>query len=67
MGILDQVNGNVPMTLDKLPGIRGNLAHTDDTWESWDFEKLCEALRLWIRRNLVHSIPTEEVDPKLSR
>ena len=66
MGNLDQVNGNVPMTLDKLPGIRGDLVRTDDSWESWDFVKLCEALRLWIRRNPVDSIPAEEVDPKSS-
>ena len=67
MGKLDQVNGNVPMTLDKLSGIRGDLVRTDDTWESWDFVKLCEALRLWIRRNPVDSVPTEEVDSKSSR
>ena len=67
MGKLDQVNGNVSMTLDKLPGIRGDLVRTDDSWESWDFVKLCEALRLWIRRNPVDSIPAEEVDPKSSR
>ena len=60
MGKLDQVNGNVPMALDKLSGIRGDLVRTDDTWESWDFVKLCEALRLWIRRNPVDSIPIEE-------
>ena len=67
IGKLDQVNRNVPMTLDKLPGIKGDLVRTDDTWESWDFVKLCEALRLWIRRNPVDSNPTEEVDPKSSR
>ncbi|XP_068738114.1 uncharacterized protein [Montipora capricornis] len=67
MGKLDQVNGNVPMTLDKLPGIRGDLVRTDDSWENWDFVKLFEALRLWIRRNPVDSIPAEEVDPKSSR
>ena len=67
MGKLDQVNGNVSMTLDKLPGITGDLVRTDDSWESWDFVKLCEALRLWIRRNPVDSIPAEEVDPKSSR
>ena len=67
MGRLDQVKGNVPMTLDKLPGIRGDLVRTDDSWESWDFAKLCEALRLWIRRNPIDSIPTEEPDPTSSR
>lgn len=45
MGRLEQVNGYVSMTLDKLPSI----------WESWDFVKLCEALRLWTRRNLLDS------------
>ncbi|XP_022805993.1 uncharacterized protein LOC111343117 [Stylophora pistillata] len=67
MGKLDQVNGNVPMTLDKLSGIRGDLVRTDDSWENWDFVKLCEALRLWIRRNPVNSISAEEVDSKSSR
>jgi hypothetical protein len=45
LGKLSQVNGYVSMTLDKLPGIRGDLVRTDDAWESWDFLKLCEALR----------------------
>ena len=63
MGKLDQVNGNVPMTLDKLPRIRGDLVRTDDSWESWDFVKLCEALRLWTRRNPIDSISSEKPDP----
>ena len=29
MGKLNQVNQNVPMTLDKLPGIRGHLLRTN--------------------------------------
>ena len=50
---LDQVNGNVSMTLDKLSGIRGDLVRTDPEWETWDFEKLAEALRQWVKRNPV--------------
>ncbi len=53
LGKLSQVNGNVAMTLDKLPAIRGDLVRTDESWESWDFVKLTEALRLWTRRNPV--------------
>ena len=48
---LEQVNGAVSMTLDKLPAIRGDLVRTDPDWESWDFAKLSEAVRLWTRRN----------------
>ena len=51
MGKLEQVNGYVAMTLDKLPGIRGDLVRTDPSWENWTFDKLTEALRLWTRRN----------------
>ena len=50
---LEQVNGAVSMTLDKLPAIRGDLARTDPDWEKWDFAQLSEAIRLWIRRNPV--------------
>ena len=39
MGCLQQVNGNVALTLEKLRR------------ESWDFVKLVEALHLWTRRN----------------
>ncbi len=56
LGKLSQVNGYVSMTLDKLPGIRGDLVRTDEAWESWDFQKLCEALRLWTRRNPVEKV-----------
>ena len=39
MGKLDQVNGNVSVTLDKLPAIRGDLVRMDYNWENWDFGK----------------------------
>ena len=41
---LEGVNGAVPMTLDKLPSIRGDLVRTDPEWEKCDFAKLVEAL-----------------------
>ncbi|CAH3034783.1 unnamed protein product [Porites lobata] len=55
MGKLNQVNRNVSMTLDKLPGIRGDLVRTNHLWESWNFLKLCEALHLWTRRDPLDS------------
>ena len=48
---LDQVNGAVSMTLDKLPAIRGDLVRMDPEWEEWDFTKLAEALKQWTKRN----------------
>ena len=56
---LEQVNGAVSMTLDKLPAIRGDLVRTDPDWEKWDFPQLSEALRLWIRRNPVDTSQRE--------
>ena len=50
---LDGVNGLTSLTLDKLPGIRGDLVRSDNEWESWDLHRLAEALRLWVRRNPV--------------
>ena len=47
------VQGNVSMTLDKLPAIRGDLVRDDPDWESWDFTKLAEAIRQWTKRNPV--------------
>ncbi|CAB3993480.1 Hypothetical predicted protein [Paramuricea clavata] len=44
---LETVNGYVPMTLNKLSGIRGDLVRTDPDWESWDFAKLSEAVRIY--------------------
>ena len=56
---LEQVNGATSMTLDKLPGIRGDLVRTDPDWEKWDFAKLSEAIRLWLRRNPANAKSTE--------
>ena len=40
MNKLSEVNGNVPMTLDKLPAIRGDLVQMDPDWEKWNFAQL---------------------------
>ena len=53
MNKISQVDGNVAMTLDKLPAIRGDLVRTDPNWERWNFAQLSEAIRLWTRRNPV--------------
>ena len=50
---LEQVNGYVAMTLDKLPAIRGDLVRTDTEWQSWTFVKLADALKMWTKRNPV--------------
>ena len=59
LGKLEQVNGAVSMTLEILPGIRGDLVRTDPEWENWDFSKVSEAIRLWLRRNLSDCKTTE--------
>ena len=55
MGKLSEVNGNVSLTIDKLSGIRGDLVRNDGDWQTWDFLKLCDALKSWTRRNPVFS------------
>jgi len=44
LGKLKEVNGFVRMSIDKLPGIRGDLirgdlVRTDKNWQGWDFPK----------------------------
>ena len=55
MGKLREVTGYVRMTIDKLPGIRGDLVRTDDSWREWKFPKLVDELRKWTERNLIQS------------
>ena len=57
---LDGVNGAVPMTLDKLPSIRGDLVKL-----KWTFVKLVEALNQWCRRNPIEK-PSELNDDSFS-
>ena len=54
MGKLSEVNGNMSLTIDKLSGIRGDLVRNDEDWQTWDFLKLCAALKSWTRRNPVY-------------
>ena len=63
---LEQVNGAVMMTLDKLSSIHGDLVQTDSDWESWDFGKLSEAIRLWLRRNSVDTAARNEHEQEQS-
>ena len=51
MGKINQVNGFVRSTLDKLPGIRADLVRLDENWQEWGFPQLVEALRRWCERN----------------
>ena len=65
MGKLSQISGNVSMTLDKLSCIRGDLVRTDPDWESWDYVKLVEAIKQWVRRNPATSADKErEENPR---
>ena len=67
LGKLNKVNGNVALTIDKLPGIRGDLVRNDEDWQSWDFLQLCAALKSWTRRNPVESNSVESPPPKFDR
>ncbi|XP_022804811.1 uncharacterized protein LOC111342037 [Stylophora pistillata] len=55
MGKMRDLNGYVRMTIDKLPGIRGDLVRTDDSWREWNFPKLVGELRKWTERNPIQS------------
>ena len=48
---LKEMNGYVPTTIDKLPGIRADLVRIDDDWHNWDFGQFVEQLRQWNERN----------------
>lgn len=67
MGKLNEISRNVPMTLDKLSGIQGDLVRTDPDWESWDFVKLVEALKQWVKRNPVANTERERDDNNRKR
>ncbi len=54
LGKLKETTGYIPMTIDKLRGIRGDLFQTDDTWQEWKFPELIEALRQWTARNPIN-------------
>ena len=45
MGKLNQINGYVQITLDKLQPIPADLVRLDTSWKKWTFPQLVEALR----------------------
>ena len=53
LGKFKEVNGYVRMSIDKLPGIRGDLVRTDENWQKWDFPKFIYALQGLTERNPV--------------
>ena len=59
MGKLQEVNGYVRMTIDKLPGI-GDLVRTDDSWREWNFPQFVEELRKWTERNPIQTKSNEK-------
>ena len=58
LGKLQEVNGYVRLTLNKLSGIRGDLVRTELEWKNWTFTDLVKALFSWTERN--------PIDPKAS-
>ena len=59
LGKFNKVNGNVALTIDKLPGIHRDLVCNDENWQSWDFLQLCAALKSWTHRNSLESNSVE--------
>ena len=59
MGKLQEVNGYVRITIDKLPGI-GDLVRTDDSWREWNFPQFVEELRKWTERNPLQTKSNEK-------
>ena len=51
MGKLNEINGSVRNTLNKLAVIRADLVRTDDEWQEWDISRFVETLRKWTERN----------------
>ena len=51
MGKLNQINGYVQITPDKLQPIRADLLRLDTSWQEWSFAQLVQALREWTIRN----------------
>ena len=52
MGKLEEINGYVRLTLDKLKGTTADLVRTDYDWQDWNFPQLVEALENCTCRNL---------------
>ena len=57
---LSDVNGHVRLTLNKLPGIRGDLVRTEPKWKEWNFTQLVAALQAWTERNPIEAAKPQE-------
>ena len=55
IGKLQNINGFVRHTLDKLSGIRSELVRSDVDWQEWTYVELVEALKKWTERNPVQN------------
>ena len=55
MGKIKEINSYVWTTLDKLPGIRADLARFDDNCHDRAFPLMLEAFHKWCDRNPLHS------------
>ena len=62
MGKLNEINGYVRSTLDKLSGIRSDLVRLDENWQNWKFAQLIQAVLQWTERN---PVPTESMRPEI--
>ena len=68
MGKLNQINGYVQITLDKLQLIRADLVRLDTSWQEWTFPQLVEALREWTIRNpLINQEPRRDQPSRKDR
>ena len=68
MGKLQNINGLVRHTLDKLSGIKSELVRSDDDWQEWTYVELVEALKKWTERNLVQNTEkSSENNPERER
>ena len=68
MGKLQNINGFVRHTLDKLSGIKPELVRSDDDWQEWTYVELVEALKRWTDRNPVQNTEkSSENNPKRER
>jgi hypothetical protein len=60
LGKLQEVNGYVRLTLNKVPGIRGDLVRTEPKWKDWTFTDLVKALFAWTERNPIEPKTSSE-------
>ena len=51
MGKLNQINGYMQITLNKLQLVRADLVLLDTSWQKWTFPQLVEALGKWKIKN----------------